>query len=546
MARQGVVQSGIIDRAVLLFYSAAVALCFLLVASTCSPLYAFNDWADANTYLTMGKGMMHGLVPYHDLFEQKGPLIFLLHGLAYLIDRTGFTGVFLFEILSLTATLYLAGRMVALFLARRWQWFILPVLAFLPLASSCFEGGDSVEEFSWPLVMLLLYQALRYFKTQYPAPPTAGWLAVSGFTAGCVFMTKYTLLGYWIGTMALLLGAGLARREFRSLFRGAGAFLAGCVAALLPWLIYFQCNQALDDFFYVYFKVNIGLYGENPSIISRLAYIGLTVTLCALIYWIISLPAVLGIVSFAGRRHLTGRNPGRLLLLICGICIAGTTFWGSHAFFYYCLAFVPLAVPGLITMAAALEKPLARLAARFSGFRAGRNGENHPAGAVHADDGKKRSRRLAAATGLGAAALSLVLLVVLYAVCPNTVLLAKPASAYPQRVFAPLVEAVPGATLLNYGTLDVGLATTTGIVPSTKYFMLNNISDARFPAMRAEQARYIHDKRVTFVVVRWDRHTSAGALGIPGLLENYRLVAAMEATYRVGIDRFRYELYQVR
>ena len=55
----------------------------------------------------MGKGMLKGLVPYRDLFEQKGPLIFLMHSAAYLIDRTGFLGVFVFEIINMTLVLLL-------------------------------------------------------------------------------------------------------------------------------------------------------------------------------------------------------------------------------------------------------------------------------------------------------------------------------------------------------------------------------------------------------------------------------------------------------
>ena len=89
----------------LLIYCALLSLLFLAVCSQSSFLYPLNDWYDANDFLTMGKGILHGLVPYRDLYEQKGPLLYGLHALAALVDSNGFFGVYLLEILNLTWTL---------------------------------------------------------------------------------------------------------------------------------------------------------------------------------------------------------------------------------------------------------------------------------------------------------------------------------------------------------------------------------------------------------------------------------------------------------
>ncbi|MDH6355503.1 hypothetical protein M2132_001848 [Dysgonomonas sp. PH5-45] len=57
----------------------------LFLCSRMSPLYDFNAWSDINVYFTIGKGWMNGLLPYRDLFDHKGPLIFLIYGIGYLI-----------------------------------------------------------------------------------------------------------------------------------------------------------------------------------------------------------------------------------------------------------------------------------------------------------------------------------------------------------------------------------------------------------------------------------------------------------------------------
>ena len=46
----------------------AAALVLVLCSKT-SPLYAFNDWMDANIFFTMGKSMLSGKVLYLSLIH---------------------------------------------------------------------------------------------------------------------------------------------------------------------------------------------------------------------------------------------------------------------------------------------------------------------------------------------------------------------------------------------------------------------------------------------------------------------------------------------
>ena len=84
-------------------FAAIVSICFLTICSRSSFIYIFNNWDDANSYFTMGKVMMNGGVFYRDSFDQKGPLLYFIYGLAYLISHNTFRGVFVMEILSFTA-----------------------------------------------------------------------------------------------------------------------------------------------------------------------------------------------------------------------------------------------------------------------------------------------------------------------------------------------------------------------------------------------------------------------------------------------------------
>ena len=76
-----------------------VSVLMLGICTKSSPLYPMNDWVDVHCFFTVGRGIRHGMIPYLDLYEQKGPLIYFLYALAALISDNSFLGVFLIVVL---------------------------------------------------------------------------------------------------------------------------------------------------------------------------------------------------------------------------------------------------------------------------------------------------------------------------------------------------------------------------------------------------------------------------------------------------------------
>ena len=109
-------------------YIAAVGFLLLMICSRSSFLYPMNNWDDVNSYFTMGKGMMNGLVIYRDLYEQKGPYLYFLYGLAYLISHRTFAGVFAFEVVAAAFFLLFAYKSMRLFCSRSAALILLPLL----------------------------------------------------------------------------------------------------------------------------------------------------------------------------------------------------------------------------------------------------------------------------------------------------------------------------------------------------------------------------------------------------------------------------------
>src|SRR5699024_4741375 len=93
---------------------AIVGAFIMTFCSYTSPAFYFDTSPDNNAFFTVGKAMMHGIVPYKDIFEQKGPYVYFLHGLAYLVSSRSFLLIFLYEIATVTAAMFLVYKLAKL------------------------------------------------------------------------------------------------------------------------------------------------------------------------------------------------------------------------------------------------------------------------------------------------------------------------------------------------------------------------------------------------------------------------------------------------
>ena len=128
----------------MLLYCLFVSFCFLTICTKSSFLYPLNNGSDIQCFFTVGKGMMHGLVPYRDLVEQKGPLLYFLYGLASLVSSRSFFGVYLLEILSYTFFLFYSYKIVTLFFqpaVSNYFYIAAPLMALVSFVSPCFFYG---------------------------------------------------------------------------------------------------------------------------------------------------------------------------------------------------------------------------------------------------------------------------------------------------------------------------------------------------------------------------------------------------------------------
>ena len=183
-------------------YFIVAAVTVLLLATRSSFLYPCNNWDDANSYFSVGKAIFNGKLPYREVFDQKGILLYFLYGLCYLISHTTFAGVFVMECILSFFDLVGIYRILLLYMRRNTALVLAPLPLAMVFASYSFYWGGAAEEICFPFLVWGLYFGLRYFKKEYPHKAMdSRTLVVAGVLAGVVANIKFTVLGFFFAWM---------------------------------------------------------------------------------------------------------------------------------------------------------------------------------------------------------------------------------------------------------------------------------------------------------------------------------------------------------
>ncbi len=457
-----------------------------------------NDWVDVNCFFTVGRGILHGLVPYRDLYEQKGPLIYFLFALAGRISESSFLGVYLLEGLCFSCFLYLSGR-IAETLSGRKRAFgpSVALLALLVPVTPAFSHGSSAEEFFLPVFSLGLWIVLKAMREKRPLRNRQGFAL--GLCAAAALWMKYTFCGLFAG-LALAVGiwyccTGKARRLPRLICFFLLGFLA-LSAAVIGW---FALRGALPDLWQAYFVNNLSQYAQNikgghydaplPNLLNNLPW---------------SVPGVLGLIWMLLR--VKKNSWGALAAWMGAVCLFVFTYWSGRRYPYYALVlavFAPLGLTAAASLAARLLKNV----------------------------------RPALLSFLSAAlALSLLIAGPLVALrtSPNTYLMQVSREDMPQYRFAEIIRQSEDRSLLNDGFLDGGFYFAAGTLPSDPYFCTLNI-DLR--EMDTAMQESIREGKTAFVVTRSKKLKNApnyelvdeAGLFFEGRVWNYYLYRRIDA-----------------
>lgn len=451
-----------VDRIIIVFVLFLLTITFVTICSKCSPIYPINNWDDANCFFTVGKSVANGSVLYRDIFEQKGPLLYFIYVIAYWISADTFLGAYFIELVSGFVFFIFALKTMRLFIGDK-AILLIPLLALLVYGIRAFQMGGSAEELCLPWIMYSVYTGIVAVKKQTIIRKRS-WFFV-GLAMGFVLWVKFSMIGYFIGMGVFFTGYYIKLRQPKEIFNAILFVIIGVIIITLPVFFYCLFTSSFSDLMNVYFYTNLFNYAKadhpNP-IISKMLSLFMGV-LSMLKNNTMCLPLMICTMFYFFK---TNKQIARMLLIEF-FCSFVLIYIGGRRYAYYSLILCTFIPFGLIAMYKIIRKKnLLKMPAKLS---------------------------------------VRVLMIIICVICgsivffisPNTYMLKYKKMDLAQYQFAEIIKRSKNPTLLNFGFMDGGFYTASGVVPNCRFFCTLNVDN---DLILNSQKDYISQKNIQYIV----------------------------------------------
>jgi hypothetical protein len=247
---------------------------FSLIVLLNNPLAPFAKGLlgnDQSIFITIGRNIFYGDIPYKDIIDHKGPLPFFMNALGLAIHNTGAlwgVGIWLLEVISMFVTSLLMYKTTKL---------IVNGSRILSLSTTCLSmlfiailfSGDMTEEWALPYSTLGIYVFVRYLKTDGHVTFLQTFLIALSFVMA--FLCKATYVAPVLGFAIVVFIKLLVEKKYIELFKYVAGTILFSVTCLLPFIYYFVRNGALSQAVYWSMTFNT-LYGARYSLISTMSF----------------------------------------------------------------------------------------------------------------------------------------------------------------------------------------------------------------------------------------------------------------------------------
>lgn len=453
-----------------------VATITITIVSTCSPLYPFNPWDDANCFFTLGRGIKHGFVPYRDLYDHKGPLIYILYALAAFISEKTFTGVWIIECTTASIFAVYSWKTVRLFTdTPAYSIIVMPLFLGITYTFGMFNFGGNAEELCFPLITVCFFFAVRSIVINNTIPSNHEAF-ISGLITAALFWIKYTLLGFMAGFILFIVIKAIADKRSNKIWSLVWRFLSGFVVLTIPIILYFIVNNSLEYLWKEYFYNNFSLYLNAPGlpaiaqvpVLKNVYFVFAFLTGTCKSNPSFCLLLLLSVVALflVGKEY---RIRAILLFFVTFSLSAGFVFTKPASVYYYgyiltyclCLSLIPL-----VFLINKMEQ-------------------------VFKDN--KATIKYAVNIALT------VFYVLALLLCKNLYLIFKPKEFLSQYRVANTINQTQNAKVLTYDVMDSGFFTTAGILPANKFYCFHN-NETAYTDISEEKNRLIKEGFFDYIV----------------------------------------------
>ena len=292
-------------------------------------LNPFNKYGisstDSSVFRNVAEVILNGGMPYSDIFDHKGPLLYILNTLGQLINFKN--GIWIIELFSIFVVLFFTYKSFKLFCKTTNSYigtFLISTILIQYL-----EGGNLTEEYAIPFISVSLYIFLDYLKNQNISKLR---IIICGFSFASVCLIRINMIPVWIAFSLAVLFKLIKEKKYDMIWKFLLYFVIGISIITLPIIIWLYCKGALSDFISQYFLFNFTYTSDSKlynKVETALFFLENNLVLIALainFFMIFKEKDFIGIVNFIafmltilviGMSGLTFLHYGMILMSCC-------------------------------------------------------------------------------------------------------------------------------------------------------------------------------------------------------------------------------------
>lgn len=310
-------------KIILFLISAFVVTLFLV--SPDAPTHTLWCRCDSAWFFMCGKAWMNGLTPYVDFTDSKGPLLWLIYGIGYLISHNDYTGVFCISAVVYAVIAACTFATARMFLNSDRRALLVGVLMLMAYFYPQVHFEVRCEDFNLMFITIALWQTCRLLYTDAGKNKKARQCRSAALWCG-IGMAATLLIKYNASPMFLpfvLAIAWWARRNRQTLRAPLVRILAGITLVVTPFIILLAWQGALQAFWQEYFVNTFDVVGRSHNAMGSTwqRYLKHWVPLTALLGG-----SVLGALWIGMQTHRYRLFPLLTTLTIAGISYAHATW----------------------------------------------------------------------------------------------------------------------------------------------------------------------------------------------------------------------------
>ncbi|MBF0713620.1 hypothetical protein HZY83_02855 [Gemella sp. GH3] len=313
---------------VAIVYTVLLAIIISLSLNS-NPLSNFELSHDSAMFQYFGYAMDKGFIVYKDIFDHKGPFIFIFNYIAIVLGKYG---LYLVELFFLTLFLIFVYKTAKLYVNLINSLIITTLVSlFIPYL---YEGGNTVEEYATPFMMISLYIFSKYFLNK---EVTNIHIILLGISFSIVALIRFNMISIWCIFVLVILINLISKQEYKLLINYIFNFIIGILIIFLPLGIYLYVNNALYEAFYQSFIFNMYYIGDGESILHVLRSFSLRPVI---IMMCVVFGSSLIFINYKDKYHLA--IVGSIILTSVSVLLS------KRDYPHYLLALLPLMAASLV------------------------------------------------------------------------------------------------------------------------------------------------------------------------------------------------------